>query len=118
MAKIKYYYDTESCKYIRVKTSTGDIVINTLGILSITISMAIGLVFLHDNYFESPKMVKLKNELKEMEFYFEDAQKKVTTLDKNLADMAYRDDNIYRVVLGSEPIDKSVREAGVGGVDR
>jgi len=55
MAKIKYYYDTESCKYIRVKTSTGDIVINTLGILSITISMAIGLVFLHDNYFESPK---------------------------------------------------------------
>jgi murein DD-endopeptidase MepM/ murein hydrolase activator NlpD len=53
-----------------------------------------------------------------MEFYFEDAQKKVTTLDKNLADMAYRDDNIYRVVLGSEPIDKSIREAGVGGVDR
>ena len=32
--------------------------------------------------------------------------------------MEYRDDNIYRAVLGAEPIDKNVREAGVGGVDR
>ncbi len=118
MAKIKYYYDTESCKYIRVKTSTGDIVLNALGILSLTIAMAVGLVFLHSNYFESPKEVRLKNEVKEMEFYFEELQKKVTSLDKNLSDMAYRDDNIYRVVLGSEPIDKSIREAGVGGADR
>ncbi|NOT76545.1 MAG: M23 family metallopeptidase [Cyclobacteriaceae bacterium] len=118
MAKIKYFYDTESCKYIRVKTSTGDIVLNALGILSLTVSMAVGLVFLHGNYFESPKEVRLKNEIKEMTFYFEEAQKKVVSLDKNVKEMAERDDNIYRVVLGSEPIDKSIREAGVGGVDR
>ncbi len=118
MAKIKYYYDTESCKYIRVKTTTGDIVLNALGILSLTISMAVGLVFLHANYFESPKELILKNEVKDMEFYYEELQKKVTNLDKILTDMSYRDDNIYRVVLGAEPIDKSVREAGVGGADR
>lgn len=118
MAKIKYYYDTESCKYIRVKTTTGDIVLNALGILSLTISMAVGLVFLHANYFESPKELILKNEVKDMEFYYEELQKKVNNLDKILTDMSYRDDNIYRVVLGAEPIDKSVREAGVGGTDR
>ncbi len=118
MAKIKYYYDTESCKYIRVKTSTGDIILNSLGIFSLTIALAVGLVFLQSSYFESPKEVKLKNEIKEMEFYFDELQTKVNSLDKNLADMSDRDDNIYRVVLGSEPIDKSIREAGVGGVDR
>lgn len=118
MAKIKYYYDTESCKYIRVKTTTGDIVLNALGILSLTISMAVGLVFLHANYFESPKELILKNEVKDMEFYYEELQKKVNNLNKILTDMSYRDDNIYRVVLGAEPIDKSVREAGVGGADR
>ena len=118
MAKIKYYYDKESCKYIRVKTTTGDIILNTLGIFSLTMAMAVGLLLLYSNYFESPKEVILKNEVKEMEFYFEELQKKVTDLDKILANMAYRDDNIYRVVLGSEPIDKSIREAGVGGVDR
>ena len=118
MAKIKYYYDKESCKYIRVKTSTGDIILNAVGIFSLTMAMAVGLLLLYSNYFESPKEVILKNEVKEMEFYFGELQKKVTDLDKILADMAYRDDNIYRVVLGSEPIDKSIREAGVGGVDR
>ncbi len=118
MAKIKYHYDTESCKYVRVKTSTGDIILNTLGIFSLTIGMAVGLLLLYSNYFESPKELILKNEVKEMEFYYEELQKKVNDLDKILADMAYRDDNIYRVVLGSEPIDKSIREAGVGGADR
>jgi murein DD-endopeptidase MepM/ murein hydrolase activator NlpD len=118
MAKIKYYYDTESCKYVRVKTTTGDIVLNALGIVSLTMAMAVGLLLLYSNYFESPKELILKNEVKEMEFYYEELQKKVSDLDHILADMSYRDDNIYRVVLGSEPIDKSVREAGVGGAER
>lgn len=118
MAKIKYYYDTHSCKYIRVKTSTGDIIINTIGIVSLTMAMAVGLLLLYNNYFESPKELILKNEAKELEFYIGELQKKVNDLDKTLADIAYRDDHIYRVVLGSEPIDKSIREAGVGGADR
>ena len=46
MAKIKYYYDTESCKYVRVKTTKGDIFLNTLGIVSLTMAMAVGLLIL------------------------------------------------------------------------
>ncbi len=118
MAKINYYYDTESCKYVRVKTSTGDIILNALGIISLTMALAVGILLMYSSYFETPKEVILKNEVKEMEFYFEDLQKKVNDLDKIIAQMAQRDDNIYRVVLGSEPIDKSIREAGVGGMDR
>jgi murein DD-endopeptidase MepM/ murein hydrolase activator NlpD len=118
MAKIKYYYDTESCKYIRVKTSTGDIVLNALGIISLTLAMAVGLIFLYSNYFESPKDVIRMNEIKNMEFYYDDAIKKVNKMGAILKQMAERDDNIYRVVLGAEPIDKAIREAGVGGLDR
>jgi hypothetical protein len=33
MARIKYYYDTETCKYERIKTSTGDLILNALGIV-------------------------------------------------------------------------------------
>jgi len=39
-------------------------------------------------------------------------------LNESLAAIENRDDNIYRVVLGAEPIDKSVRDAGIGGTDR
>jgi murein DD-endopeptidase MepM/ murein hydrolase activator NlpD len=118
MARIKYYYDTETCKYERIKTSTGDIVLNTLGIISLTLAMAVGLLILYSSYFESPKELILKNEVKEMEFYYENLQVEVENLKKQLVNMEYRDDNIYRVVLGAEPIDKGIRDAGVGGLDR
>ncbi|MBP9926885.1 MAG: M23 family metallopeptidase [Cyclobacteriaceae bacterium] len=118
MARIKYYYDTETCKYERIKTSTGDIVLNTLGIISLTLAMAVALLILYSSYFESPKELILKNEVKEMEFYYENLQAEVENLKKQLVNLEYRDDNIYRVVLGAEPIDKGIRDAGVGGLDR
>ncbi|MBK5280322.1 MAG: M23 family metallopeptidase [Bacteroidia bacterium] len=118
MAKIKYYYDTETCKYERVRTTKSDIVLNTLGIVSLTLSMAVGLLMVYSNYFESPKELILKNEVKELEFYYENLEKEVERMDLVLAGMEHRDDNIYRAVLGAEPIEKSIREGGVGGADR
>jgi len=80
--------------------------------------MAVGLLMLYSSYFESPKELILKNEVKELEFYYDNLQKEVKRLDHILADMEHRDDNIYRAVLGAEPIEKSIREGGVGGADR
>ncbi|MBN8652801.1 MAG: M23 family metallopeptidase [Cytophagales bacterium] len=118
MARIKYYYDTETCKYERIKTSTGDIILNAFGILSLGVTIAACLLIVGSTYFESPKELLLRNEVKEMEFYYENLSAEVEKLQQQLSNIEYRDDNIYRVVLGAEPIDKSIREAGVGGLDR
>lgn len=118
MARIKYYYDTETCKYERVKTKKSDVVLNALGIFSMTVVMAIGLLFLYSSYFESPKELILKNEVRELEFYYDKLNKDVELLSTILNNIENRDDNIYRVVLGAEPIEKSVRDAGIGGADR
>ncbi len=118
MARIKYYYDTETCKYERIRTKKTDIVLNSLGILSLTIAMAVGLLVLYSNYFESPKELMLKNEVSELQYYYSKLNQEVGSLDKTMKGLEHRDDNIYRVVLGAEPIDKSVRDAGVGGMDR
>lgn len=118
MARIKYYYDTETCKYERVRTRKSDIVLNSLGLLSLTVMMAVGLLILYDNYFDSPKELILKNEVKELEFYYGKLNTDVELLSQILDNIEQRDDNIYRVVLGAEPIEKSVRDAGIGGADR
>lgn len=118
MARIKYYYDTETCKYERVRTKKSDVILNALGLVSLTVIMAVGLVFLYNSYFESPKELILKNEVKELEFYYASLTKDVENLNKILSNIEQRDDNIYRVVLGAEPIEKSVRDAGIGGADR
>ncbi|MFN5070677.1 MAG: M23 family metallopeptidase, partial [Cyclobacteriaceae bacterium] len=94
------------------------IILNFLGIIFLTLAMAAGLLLLYVNYFESPKELMLKNEVKELEYYYDNLQIEVDRLNQILADMEFRDDNIYRAVLGAEPIEKSVRDAGIGGRDR
>lgn len=118
MARIKYYYDTETCKYERVKTKKTDIILNMLGFLALTTVMACIILFFYVSYFESPKELMLKNEVAELKYYYSQLSSDVETMHKTLEGVEYRDDNIYRVVLGAEPIDKSVRDAGVGGSDR
>jgi murein DD-endopeptidase MepM/ murein hydrolase activator NlpD len=118
MARIKYYYDTETCKYERVRTKKSDVVLNALGIVTLTLICAVGLMFLYSSYFESPKELILRNEVKELEFYYGKLNSDVEKLNRILNNIETRDDNIYRVVLGAEPIEKSVRDAGVGGADR
>lgn len=118
MARIKYYYDTETCKYERVRTKKSDVILNALGIISLTVIMAVGLLFAYSSYFESPKELILKNEVKELEFYYDKLNQDIELLSRILSNLEHRDDNIYRVVLGAEPIEKSVRNAGVGGADR
>jgi murein DD-endopeptidase MepM/ murein hydrolase activator NlpD len=118
MARIKYYYDTETCKYERIKTKKTDIVLNTLGLLAMVAIMACVLLYFYVSNFESPKELMLRNEVNELQYYYSKLNQEVDVLDKTLKGLEHRDDNIYRVVLGAEPIDKSVRDAGVGGVDR
>jgi murein DD-endopeptidase MepM/ murein hydrolase activator NlpD len=118
MAKIKYYYDTETCKYERVRTTTGDLVLNILGIFTISLGLAFGLFVIYYIYFESPKELILRNEVTELEYYYENLKRDVDKLNVILSDMEHRDDNIYRVVLGAEPIESAIRAAGVGGMDR
>lgn len=118
MAKIKYYYDTETCKYERVKTKTSDIILNALGIICLIIITAAGLLLIQIAYFPQPQEVLLQNQIAEQRFELNKLDREITQLDEILAGMEKRDDNIYRVVLGAEPIDASIREAGVGGSER
>ena len=118
MAKIKYYYDTETCKYERVKTKTSDIVLNLLGIVSLILIAATGLVLLQIAYFPQPQEVLLQNQIAEQRFELNKLDREITQLNEILAGIENRDDNIYRVVLGAEPIDATIREAGVGGSER
>jgi murein DD-endopeptidase MepM/ murein hydrolase activator NlpD len=80
--------------------------------------MAVGLLILYTNYFESPKELLLKNEVNELKYYYSKLEEDVALMNETLQGIERRDDNIYRAVLGAEPIDKSIREAGIGGVDR
>lgn len=118
MARIKYYYDTESCRYERIKVTTWDIIWNMLGFLSISLVMALGIVYVYIVYFESPEEAELRKENQQMQMYYDLLAQEMKETSDMLDDLQKRDDNIYRVIFGVDPIPEEVRKAGTGGADR
>lgn len=118
MARIKYYYDTETCKYERVKVNTWDVLLNLLGFLTISLLIAVGLLFVFTKYFESPKEMMLRKENEELKYHYDLLEKEMTQVDDMLKSLQERDDNVYRVIFEAEPIPSSVRQAGAGGAEK
>ena len=118
MARIKYYYDTETCKYERIKVSKWDIFLNSLGIFTLSLVLAVVILFISSTYFESPQVSMLKKENSELLMYYNDMQKDIDRMENMVSSLQERDDNIYRVIFEADPIPSTIRQAGVGGTDR
>ncbi|HCX21281.1 MAG: peptidase M23 [Flammeovirgaceae bacterium] len=118
MARIKYYYDTESCRYERIRVSTWDIIWNSLGFMTLALLLAGGIVFVYTKYFESPEEALLRKENEELKMYYELLSKEVADANNMLANLQERDDNVYRIIMGAEPIPDEIRTAGFGGANR
>ncbi len=118
MARIKYYYDTETCRYERLKRSKWDIFLNLLGFLLISVVFAIIMVRISHLYFDSPKEAMLKKENEELRLYYDMMEKDINRLNEMLTVLQERDDNIYRIIFEAEPIPSTIRQAGIGGTQR
>jgi murein DD-endopeptidase MepM/ murein hydrolase activator NlpD len=118
MARIKYYYDTETCKYERIKTKTSDVVLNLMGFLAVAFLLAMIIVPFYSSYFKSSREAELQKENEEMHFYYDMLNKEMKRVNQMIAALQDRDDNVYRVIFEAEPIAQSVRTAGVGGTER
>jgi murein DD-endopeptidase MepM/ murein hydrolase activator NlpD len=118
MAKIKYQFNTKSLKIERVQVTMKE------RIKRIASSMAFGLVFgavvivLAYNFMSSPREKVLLNELEQYKLQYKIMNDRLDKVQKVLADVQDRDDNIYRVIFEAEPVPSEVRKAGFGGVDR
>lgn len=118
MARIKYYYDTETCKYERIKVSKWDVFMNFLGFVVLALILAVVLVYVYGMFDDLPHVKRLKKENEELRTYYEILNEEVKTADKMLQVLRDRDDNIYRKIFEAEPLPLSIWEGGVGGVDR
>jgi murein DD-endopeptidase MepM/ murein hydrolase activator NlpD len=118
MAKVKYRFNPESLSFDKVRVSIKAWLLKAFVYSSaiLVIWFLISIVFLY--FFDSPKERTLIREKQELLLKYELMEKRLDEMSKVLNDMQDRDDNIYRVIFETEPIDKSIREAGFGGVNR
>ena len=118
MGKEKFYYNTDTCKFEKVKKTNKEYFLNFVGLITLVLLTSIGLVSLYDAYFESPKIIQLKKENNELQTHYEILNKEVNIAYKMLENLEQRDDNIYRIIFEAEPIPSSIRKVGIGGVNR
>ncbi len=118
MAKVKYYYDSDTLSYQKIKEKKGatykKIILWTLSILLIGF---IGFISFSQFLITSKERAQ-KRELENLQLHYELLSKRMQESTTILAQLQERDNTIYRTYFEANPISDAQRKAGFGGVNR
>ncbi|MCX7548753.1 peptidoglycan DD-metalloendopeptidase family protein [Xanthomarina sp. F1114] len=118
MSKVKYYYDPDTLSYRRIERKKRRTVKYISIFLLATALFAFLFVFISSQFIESPREKSLKHELQNAQLQLELLNKKMDETETVLANLADRDNNIYRLYFEANPIPEEQRKAGFGGINR
>ncbi len=118
--KVKYYFDTESLAYHKIKTKLSK-KLGYIGLFLLASSLFGFLCFvalLNTSFLDTPKDRLQAREIETMKLRYSILNRKMDEIDEVLADVADRDNNVYRAYFNTSPIPMEQRKAGFGGVNR
>ena len=118
MAKIKYYYDTQTLSYKRIQLSKLEKTKKYLIFFSSSIFLSLVIIIMFFQFFDSPKEKRLKDEIYNLTSQYYVINNNMKQIEVVLDDIQERDDNIYRTIFEADPIPNSIRKQGFGGVNR
>ena len=118
MAKIKYYYDPDTCKYEPVTVTRGAVIMDAILSISLILIAALGVAILYTFCFDSPRETDLRAENDKLLFRYQMIDKERQKMEEVMAALQERDDHIYRTIYEQAPIPSSIRNAGIGGSER
>ena len=120
MKKVKYYYDSESLAYRKIKPlKRRSFAYIALFLLSSGLFGVLSFVLLLNTpYFETPKDRLQAREIDNLKLRYAILNKKMDQVDAVLENIEERDNNLYRVYFNTSAIPMEQRKAGFGGVNR
>ena len=118
MAKVKYYYDTDTLSYREIAEKKSDYYKKTVfGIFAVLLIAFFGFIGF-SQFLMSPNERAQKRELDNLKLHFELLNKRMDESSSILSELQERDNSIYRVYFEANPIPDEQRKAGFGGVNR
>jgi len=118
MARVRFYYNTETCNYERYKPTPRELCVQIGSFLLLTGILATGLIYLYQQNFKSYKQSRLEATNQQLLLDWDILQTDLEEAHKQVSELEYTDDQQYRVILDPEPIPVSIPKGGVGGLEQ
>lgn len=114
MARIKYYYDTETCSFEKAKLDTHSVVRSVLSYTLVS-GLIAGLILIYLFYFSTnPVTEQLRQDNRDLATQIEKFDEVIASLETDLENLHKKDEDVYRAILKADPITDEW-EAGSGG---
>lgn len=116
--KTHYFYDSERCEFVPLKYNTKKKLIHSLSfwLINCIVIACLGLAIL-SKYVGTPSEIALKDENKTLINQLKKAETSILDIENQLSYIAQLDNEMYRSILGLDPLSDELRMAGTGGAD-
>jgi murein DD-endopeptidase MepM/ murein hydrolase activator NlpD len=118
LSKIQYKYNPETLTYDKVQLSFGQKLKKALPWIFGSLVFAATVVAISFAFFKSPREQSLIREYNQLTSQYETMRNEMKQVEAVLDDIRRKDDNLYRVILESEPYPIHKRQLSSGGSSR
>ncbi|MBG0859085.1 MAG: M23 family metallopeptidase [Bacteroidales bacterium] len=118
MANIRYKFNPESLSFDKIRLGFGAVLLRSLAYFVGSILVAFIYYLIFAIFIDSPKEKSLKREIEQLTLQYDLIHREMANLEKVISQLQETDDNLYRTIFEAEPIPATLREAGVGGINR
>lgn len=114
----RFRYNEETCRYEPYVVTGNILARRILLFLSVSFIVALGTYLYVLRYVPSLDELFLTEENQRLQIEWEILQEQIEQANGTLTQLIEKGDHNYRVILDSEPLDASIREAGIGGSEK
>jgi murein DD-endopeptidase MepM/ murein hydrolase activator NlpD len=118
MANTKYKFNPESLSFDKIRLGFKALLMRALAYLIGSLIIAFVYGFIFAIFVDSPKEKALKREIAQMSIQYDLIHREMANMERILGQLQQTDDNLYRTIFEAEPIPASLRDGGIGGVNR
>jgi murein DD-endopeptidase MepM/ murein hydrolase activator NlpD len=118
MAKQRYKFNPSSLEIEKVEVSLKQRLLQIGSYLVTAVVFAVITTTIAFQVVDSPKEKALKREIEQYKLQNQIITDQLDKIDKVVADLQHRDDDIYRIIFNTEPVPDAERNSGIGGSDR
>lgn len=115
MARIKYYYNTETCRYEKAAPTAKSVFQSVVTYLAVGTILAVAGNFLMTQFIGDPLVNRLEEKNRQLMSNLSSFTSSITKLEKEIEDLQEKDRDVYRSILKADPLSDEEWRAGTGG---